>query len=324
MIAPPPPVGGPDYTLNVPTGFFSQQYEAAAQEALNPGNSVGARIGFGMLAVAAAKLAGAEELLNIPFTVENAGIGAGEHIGRAMLWAQQGDYAEAVAESLQSAEQFTQGFGAAAQAAAPVAGLIESNLSAASVEAVTAETASSLADEATAETAETASSLADEATAETAETASSLADEAPQIEKAAPIRVEQAAEAVPQPEKLPPPVPEQDPQTVAAERSTVLANRSFGMNFQTAVGSSLGATRDNSVLFSGAPINILTRPDFLSEVALVEVKANLQTDISYTTQIQAEINAAVGSGRTFVLVTQMQARASQPLIDAIRGANGIR
>jgi RHS repeat-associated protein len=103
----------------------------------------------------------------------------------------------------------------------------------------------------------------------------------------------------------------------------ILANRQFGLAFQGAVGRSLGRTVDNNRLFWGGPININAKPDYVSEVALVEVKAHLRTVISYRTQIEAEINAAVASGRTYVLVTQMKARAAQPLIDAIRSANGI-
>jgi hypothetical protein len=127
----PPPVSGPDYSLYVPHGFVWQQYEAAYREAWNSDNPAWARLALGALAIAAAPLAGLEEyvgrsIANIPFVIENAGIGIGEHIGRAELWSQQGEYAEATVEGLQAVTNFSQGFVAAASVAAPAAGAIES------------------------------------------------------------------------------------------------------------------------------------------------------------------------------------------------------
>ncbi|HTV64795.1 MAG TPA: RHS repeat-associated core domain-containing protein, partial [Bryocella sp.] len=127
----PPPVSPPDTTLYVPQGFAYSQYAAASREAANPENSWGARIGFGILEGLSAPLALAEEyiarpIVNIPYTVENAGIGIGEHLGRAYLWAQQGEYGEATVDVLSSVVDFSGGFNAAASVATPIAGAFES------------------------------------------------------------------------------------------------------------------------------------------------------------------------------------------------------
>ena len=101
---------------------------------------MGARIGFGVLAVVSAPVAGAEELVrgvaNVPYAVENAGIGMGEHLGRASLWVQQGEYGEATVDVLSSIVDFSGGFNAAASIAAPVAGIVESRVAAAAPTAI--------------------------------------------------------------------------------------------------------------------------------------------------------------------------------------------
>jgi RHS repeat-associated protein len=131
-ISPPPPVSPPDMTLYVPKGYIATQYDEAIRGMEDSSNPLWARATFGVLATLAAPLAGAEELargvLNTPYAVENAGIGIGEHIGRAYLWAQQGEYAEATVDSLQSIVDFSTGFNAAASVALPVAGALESKV----------------------------------------------------------------------------------------------------------------------------------------------------------------------------------------------------
>ena len=122
---PPPPVSGPDTTLYVPKAFAFSQYEYAVNEAFNPDNPWWARGVLGVLAIAAAPLAGAEEYIarpitNIPYIVHNTGVGAGEHIGRAILWQQQGETGEAVVESLEATTSFSVGFVAAASVVEPL------------------------------------------------------------------------------------------------------------------------------------------------------------------------------------------------------------
>jgi len=131
VIEPPPPVSPPDTTLYVPQGFAYTQYQAAAREADNPDNPWYVRAGMFALGVAAAPLALTEEYLarpitNIPYVVHNAGIGIGEHAGRAYLWAQQDEPEEAFVEVLHVITNASTGFVAAASVAAPVAGALES------------------------------------------------------------------------------------------------------------------------------------------------------------------------------------------------------
>jgi hypothetical protein len=98
-------------------------------------------------------LAGAEELvrgvLNVPYAVENAGIGIGEHIGRAYLWAQQDEYAEATVDVLQSVVDFSTGFNSAASVAVPVAGAIESRVAAGTTGALESKITSTASSEVT-------------------------------------------------------------------------------------------------------------------------------------------------------------------------------
>lgn len=131
VIEPPPPVSAPDTTLYVPQGFVYSQYQAAQREADNPDNPWYVRAGMFTLGLASGPLALAEEYVarpvtNIPYVVHNAGIGIGEHAGRAYLWAQQGESGEAVVEALRATVDASMGFVVAASAAAPVAGAVES------------------------------------------------------------------------------------------------------------------------------------------------------------------------------------------------------
>lgn len=131
VIEPPPPVSPPDTTLYVPQGFAYTQYQAADREWQNPDNPLWARGVFFTLGVLAGPFALAEEyigrpLANIPYTVHNAGIGIGEHAGRAYLWSQQDEYGEATLEGLHVVRDASTGFVAAASVAAPVAGALES------------------------------------------------------------------------------------------------------------------------------------------------------------------------------------------------------
>lgn len=134
VIEPPPPVSPPDPLLYVPQGAIYTQYQAADREWQNPDNPAWARGTFFVLAVAAGPLALAEEyvarpIANIPYVVHNAGIGIGEHAGRAYLWTQQDEYGEAALESLYVVRDASTGFVAAASVAAPIAGALESRAS---------------------------------------------------------------------------------------------------------------------------------------------------------------------------------------------------
>jgi len=126
VIPPPPPVSPTDYTLYVPQGFVYAQREAAIREVENPDNPWYVRAGMFVLGTAATPLALAEEyvarpITNIPFVVHNAGIGIGEHIGRAYLWQQQGETGEAVVEILEATVSFSVGFVSLASVAEPFA-----------------------------------------------------------------------------------------------------------------------------------------------------------------------------------------------------------
>jgi RHS repeat-associated protein len=130
-IAPPPPVSPTDYSLYVPQGFVYSQREAAIREADDPDNSWYVRATMFVLGTAATPLALAEEYIarpiaNVPFAMQNAGIGIGEHIGRGYLWSQQGEQGEAAVEGLEAVKSFSQGFVAGASVGAPIAGALES------------------------------------------------------------------------------------------------------------------------------------------------------------------------------------------------------
>jgi hypothetical protein len=86
-----------------------------------------------VLGSAATPLALAEEYLarpitNVPFVMHNAGIGIGEHAGRAYLWAQQDEYGEATLEGLHVVQDTSQGIVAGLSVGMPVAGALESRL----------------------------------------------------------------------------------------------------------------------------------------------------------------------------------------------------
>ncbi|MEA2492507.1 MAG: hypothetical protein QOJ29_418 [Thermoleophilaceae bacterium] len=129
--APLPPVSPTDMRLYVPPGIVWQQYSAAVTDALDDRNPTGARIALGVLAVLAAPLAGVEEyigrpIVNIPFTMSNAGTHLGEHGAKSVLEAQRGETAEATLDALEAVQAFSEGFTAPAPVAIPIAGAIES------------------------------------------------------------------------------------------------------------------------------------------------------------------------------------------------------
>ena len=129
--APLPPVSPTDMRLYVPPGIVWQQYSAAVNDALDDRNPMGARIALGVLAVLAAPLAGLEEyvgrpIVNIPFTMQNAGTHLGEHGAKSVLEAERGETAEATLDALEAVQAFSEGFTAPAPVAVPIAGAIES------------------------------------------------------------------------------------------------------------------------------------------------------------------------------------------------------
>jgi hypothetical protein len=141
----------------VPQGFAYTQYQAAEREFANPDNPLWARGVFFVLGVAAGPFALAEEyiarpIVNIPYTVQNAGIGIGEHLGRAYLWSEQGEYGEATVEVLHSVVNFSSGFNSAATVAVPVAGALESRVAAATTATVESRVVSTTTAETTATT----------------------------------------------------------------------------------------------------------------------------------------------------------------------------
>ena len=106
----------------------------------------------------------------------------------------------------------------------------------------------------------------------------------------------------------------------AAAPAQVTLNQQSGRSFQ-ALGSAAVDVGENFALLQGGPITIGTVPDVLTEVAVGEFKNALK--LSYTSQIQAQLNAAIASGRTYVLVTGMQTHVSEPLIKALENTNSI-
>jgi hypothetical protein len=96
------------------------QYSGALRDAADPNNPALARGLLYVLAALSAPLAGAEELLrDVINTVTNMGIGGGEHLGRAYLYAGQGEHAEAAAEVLTSVASEATAFDSAAGLAEP-------------------------------------------------------------------------------------------------------------------------------------------------------------------------------------------------------------
>ena len=133
VIEPPPPVSPTDYSLYVPTGVIYATREEAIREIDNSDNPWWARATLFVLATAATPLALAEEYIarpitNVPFVMQNAGTGIGEHTGRAILWAEQEEYAEATLEGLYVVQDASSGMLAGLSVGAPVAGAVESRL----------------------------------------------------------------------------------------------------------------------------------------------------------------------------------------------------
>jgi len=131
VIEPPPPVSPTDYTLYVPEGVLYTQYKAAQREVDNSDNPWYTRAGFFVLGTLSAPVALAEEyvarpLTNVPFVMHNAGRGIGEHTGRAVLWAEQGETGEAFLEGLHAVKATSEGMVAGLSVGAPVAGVLES------------------------------------------------------------------------------------------------------------------------------------------------------------------------------------------------------
>ena len=110
--------------------------------------------------------------------------------------------------------------------------------------------------------------------------------------------------------------------SATGDAASVVANNRSGRAFQQLVSDALEVP-ENFALMEGAPINIETRPDLLVDVALGEVKNYERSVLSYSSQIEAQMNAAISSGKTYVLITSPFTEATQQLIEAVRSINGI-
>lgn len=130
VIESPPPVSPTDDTLYVSQGPWSRGYQDVMREVYDPNNSLGSRavgLAIGTIATPFAMIEDlGRSILNVPFFMHNAGIGIGEHTGRAVLWADQGEYAEASLEGLHVVRDAAFGIGAGLSVAAPVAGAVAS------------------------------------------------------------------------------------------------------------------------------------------------------------------------------------------------------
>jgi hypothetical protein len=117
---PPPAAVSPPGTYDIPPGVLWTQYTGALRDAADPNNPALARGILYGLAAAASLVASAEELFRGAInTVSNMGIGGGEHVGRASLWMDQGEYAEAAGEVFFSIASEATAFNSAAGIAAP-------------------------------------------------------------------------------------------------------------------------------------------------------------------------------------------------------------
>lgn len=130
-----PPVSPTNYALYQPEGFAYTQYKMAGQEVNNPNNPWYVKATFLALKTAVSPLALAEEyiarpLVNVPFTMQNAGVHMGEHIARASMLIKQGEYRDAGTDILSAVQSGSEGFVAGSSVGVPVAGAIERKLAA--------------------------------------------------------------------------------------------------------------------------------------------------------------------------------------------------
>ncbi|SFB62439.1 RHS repeat-associated core domain-containing protein [Cohnella sp. OV330] len=109
-----PEVSGTDTSMYAEQGSISAAYDQAAASAGNPANSAGERIVSGVLILAAAPLALAEEagrsIVNTPHYIYNAGKSLGEWSARAYMMRQAGDTDEAVVSALHAVTYGAEGF----------------------------------------------------------------------------------------------------------------------------------------------------------------------------------------------------------------------
>ena len=121
-------MSAPDTSLYVSPGVLEAHWAAAARDVMNPNNPEWARWLIGGLMLLASPVVGAEQayrgILNIPYVLENAPQQFVEHIGRAYLWTQQGEYAEAAAE-LEAVSSATQEIGAVGTVATVAVGALD-------------------------------------------------------------------------------------------------------------------------------------------------------------------------------------------------------
>ena len=109
----------------------------------------------------------------------------------------------------------------------------------------------------------------------------------------------------------------------ASAGEKLILNAAKGRSFEKLVRAGIGATGAfaKRFLFSGGSIARRTIPDAVSHVALVEIK-NV-AELSYSSQIGRQIYAAASTGRTFVIVVNMDTKVSRPLRETIEAFNGI-
>jgi hypothetical protein len=103
----------------------------------------------------------------------------------------------------------------------------------------------------------------------------------------------------------------------------VVVNGTRGRAFERAAIAALGATKNTATLqgqsLAGATVS--TIPDVVQVTAITEIKDVIS--LSYTKQLQAQVNIAVQRGIPYNLIVGMKATVSSPLQTAVRLTGGI-
>ena len=125
-IAPPLPVSAEGTYNFLPQQFAWSQFQGAARDVSDPNNPLWARgllYGLGSLAAPYALFEeGLRDAINV---VSDTGIRAGENMGRASLWWQQGGYGEAAEDALFAIAEEATAFIGAVQIVQPVASAVQ-------------------------------------------------------------------------------------------------------------------------------------------------------------------------------------------------------